>query len=572
MLKHTLNLILVGLIVLIFGNPIIAISNDSLAVDKQLTAPQAGPNNNADNNLSNNTSNDNANDSNTITWPMLPDESLKDIAHLFYPKNPAMQQQFLRKTLRLNHENQPTLQEDQRFTAPTLLVIPTLKSLSQNANSVYVKHRTVKKQKLQMSYHIKQAVEGVPAALLAEYELLVTKNAFLKEQLAKLNEKLGFLQTKLNEMKLILDKTLTLPHANLSNVTISNSPQTSEAATMAIASVATALAQQTPPAVATALSSPDQNMPATTPPIKKIFKNLDNKKAVNVDHADIVQQAPKPVPASLEQVSVVDSLMDMFNTNIVLLILALGLIAVLSSYLLKKYRQNMFSKFTQSMPKMDDTVIDFSGNWQDTELESQPEKAFESAALSTQQTLVLNDDGEEAKELNAKNAANTAPNNDAQNKQSKNDNPEINLDSTLEEAKLLMSINRNSDAIAHLKMTIKEHPKLSINHWLYLLEIFRKLNLKDEFEQYAKGLHHNFNVTTQNWDDTIAPAIMPQYLEDFPNIMEKLYPLWPNESAKVYLRSLIIDSRDGARVGFGKAVLSEILLLIMLQETRKDFD
>ena len=79
-------------------------------------------------------------------------------------------------------------------------------------------------------------------------------------------------------------------------------------------------------------------------------------------------------------------------------------------------------------------------------------------------------------------------------------------------------------------------------------------------------------MTTQVWDDAIAPRTLPQYLEEFPNIMEKLYIVWPSNQAKDYLRSLITDNRDGERIGFGMAVLSEILLLIALLETRKDFN
>ena len=64
------------------------------------------------------------------------------------------------------------------------------------------------------------------------------------------------------------------------------------------------------------------------------------------------------------------------------------------------------------------------------------------------------------------------------------------------EVKLLMSVNRNQDAIAHLKLSIEANLKASINHWLYLLEIFRKLDLKEEFKKYDEGLKANFNVTT----------------------------------------------------------------------------
>ena len=146
------------------------------------------------------------------------------------------------------------------------------------------------------------------------------------------------------------------------------------------------------------------------------------------------------------------------------------------------------------------------------------------------------------------------------------------LDSTLEEARLLMSINRSSDAIVHLKMTIESQPKASINHWLYLLEIFRKLNLKEDFENYATELHNTFNVMTPIWYETDVAIYVPQNLEEFPHIMEKLYSVWPGDSAIAYLRGLITDNRGGERSGFGKEVLSEILMLIAVLDMRKELN
>jgi hypothetical protein len=145
----------------------------------------------------------------------------------------------------------------------------------------------------------------------------------------------------------------------------------------------------------------------------------------------------------------------------------------------------------------------------------------------------------------------------------------VRLDATLEEAKLLMSINRATDAIAHLKMTMEAQPKAAINHWLYLLGIFKKLNLKEDFEKYATDLHSTFNVMTPIWQDTEIAMVVPQSLEEFPHIMEKLYSTWPNDTATIYLRGLITDNRGGERTGFGKEVLSEILLLIALLDIRK---
>ena len=89
-------------------------------------------------------------------------------------------------------------------------------------------------------------------------------------------------------------------------------------------------------------------------------------------------------------------------------------------------------------------------------------------------------------------------------------------------------------------------------------------------------MHETFNVMTPVWYEKEAAVntamIVPQSLEEFPHIMEQLYGVWPGELATVYLRSLITDNRGGERVGFGKAVVSEILMLIALLDTHKDIN
>jgi hypothetical protein len=402
---------------------------------------------------------------NSMTWPILPGENLNDVARLFYPKNRAMQQRFIFKTQSLSAETQPNLKASDRFEAPTLLVIPTLKSLSNSTRAIKSRQKKSNVQKLKMSY----GIEKIPAKLMQEYESLLIKNAFLKEELAKLNEKLIFLQAKLNELKLIWDKSL-----DLSN---------------------------------------------TSQPVKKVFKNLNNP-------VELKSQANASN-------SVIDSLLQRLNNNLTLTILGLCLATILGVYLFKKYQQRMLSKLSFVATKIHATVADLGDYFQAT-------KALNGNTLNTTQ----------------------------QNKASKEAG--VRVDATLDEAKLLMSINRSSDAIAHLKMTIESQPRASINHWLYLLEIFRKLNLQEEFEQYAADMHQTFNVMTPVWYDTEIAMYVPQTLEEFPHIMERLYSAWTDDTAAVYLRNLVIDNRGGERSGFGDAVIGEITVLIELLAARKE--
>ncbi len=450
-----LNFTLVLLLALVFNSKAV-ISDDSLTLDSGAL----------DSGLEN---------PNSMTWPMLPGENLNDVARLFYPKNKAMQQQFIFKTQRLSAEVQPALKARDRFETPTLLVIPTLKSLSNSTRAIKSVQKKSKVQKLKMSYDIEQ----IPAKLMQEYESLLIKNAFLKEELAKLNEKLIFLQAKLNELKLIWDKSL-----DLSNT-----------------------------------SQPNKPVPADSQAVKKVFKNLNNP-------AELKPQADASN-------SVIDSLLQRLNNSLTLAILALCLAAILGVYLFKKYQRRVLSKLSFVATKMQASVADLGGYFQAT-------KVLNGNTLNTTQ----------------------------QNKAAKE--ASVRVDATLDEAKLLMSINRSSDAIAHLKMTIESQPRASINHWLYLLEIFRKLNLQEEFEQYAADMHQTFNVMTPIWYGTEIAIYVPQSLEEFPHIMERLCSSWSDDSAAVYLRNLIIDNRGGERSGFGDAVIGEITMLIELLAARKE--
>ncbi len=438
-------------------------------------------------------------DANSMSWPLMPSESLNDVARLFYPKDKQMQQKFVLKTLRLSTEIQPNLRPSDRFESPTLCIIPTLKSLSNSTHKIHSGSENPKLHRLKLSYEIEQ----IPAKLMRDYELLLSKNAFLKAELAKLNEKIVFLQAKLKSLKLIWDKTLHLPN-------------TGQLGTPPLEAAQTGVTQPSPAAA----GLPSNALPTEQQANKKVFKNLN---------AQMKAQENSSAPEAR-------SFIDYFNTDLVKAALALGLLGILSALLLKKYRERMFQNLSFVATKMQNTVQEVGGYIQtrlDIKQETTPELAQEAHA---------------AKQVEARQAA------------------------TLEEAKLLMSINRTTDAIAHLKMTIEAQPKASINHWLYLLEIFRKLNLKEDFEKYAADMHQTLNVMTPVWYETEIAMVVPQSLEEFPHIMEKLYSIWPGDLATLYLRGLITDNRGGERTGFGKAVLSEILMLIELLDVRKELN
>ena len=498
-----LKCILACLLALIFVSNVLADTNDSLVLDSELQSDQA---------------------SNSMTWPMLPGESLNDVAHLFYPKNVVMQRLFINKTLHLNTGTQPNLSAAQRFEKPTLLLTPTLKSLSKNTQVTQSAAEKPVKHRLQITTDIESVLDSVPSKLKEEYQFWVSKNELLKQQLAILKDKIVFLETKLNNLKLIWEKTLSLPAGDSAAINASTNSVTANSATAGtnannIAVIASNTTNSTINSAAGTVAS------SGTGTGRKVFKNLNAK------------PTSSPVATKTTALKNSNGILDYLNMDWVKAALVVGLLAMLSVFLLKKYRERMLEKMnflaTHWQASVQETIVDFGGY-----LKPKPKEPEDTPEVRIQ--------AQAAKEVEAR------------------------LDSTLAEAKLLMSINRHQDAIAHLKLTIESQPKASINHWLYLLEVFRKLNLKDDFEAYAKGLHDIYNVMTPVWYETEISIVVPQSLEEFPHIIEKLCSVWPGELATVYLRGLITDNRGGDRAGFGKAVLNEILILIAVLDNRKD--
>ena len=63
------------------------------------------------------------------------------------------------------------------------------------------------------------------------------------------------------------------------------------------------------------------------------------------------------------------------------------------------------------------------------------------------------------------------------------------------------------------------------------------------------------------WDEEENPDA-PASLEDFPRLVENVCKLWSDDQALPYLESLLVDDRDGERVGFDLPVYREIIMLI----------
>jgi hypothetical protein len=69
----------------------------------------------------------------------------------------------------------------------------------------------------------------------------------------------------------------------------------------------------------------------------------------------------------------------------------------------------------------------------------------------------------------------------------------------------------------------------------------------------------NANIPEYELDLAAQPA---RQLEDFEHLMNKICKLWTSNDILPFLESLLIDDRDGKRMGFELPVYRDILLLI----------
>jgi hypothetical protein len=152
-------------------------------------------------------------------------------------------------------------------------------------------------------------------------------------------------------------------------------------------------------------------------------------------------------------------------------------------------------------------------------------------------------------------------------------------DLVLEQARIYININRENEAILILKSQIQSAPKESLDHWLTLLDTYRKTNRKDEFLESAQQLHQVFNVIQPTWDNIPLPMVIATSLLEFPHIIEPLMKLWSEcdnsveklLETKIFLDKLLTDNRDSERSGFGLEVVLEIKLLRNILDIREKF-
>ncbi|MDZ4097843.1 MAG: hypothetical protein U1E13_03975, partial [Methylophilaceae bacterium] len=135
--------------------------------------------------------------SQTMTWPLLPGENLNQLAALFYPNTPSMQQVFIKQTLALSQELHPQLTANTAVNELTSIIIPDLKALSKQGSSIEPKPSALK-----MAHQMgERSIAIVTEAMWREYEALKQSNLLLTQELEKLHARLDKLQATVTKVK-----------------------------------------------------------------------------------------------------------------------------------------------------------------------------------------------------------------------------------------------------------------------------------------------------------------------------------------------------------------------------------
>jgi hypothetical protein len=132
----------------------------------------------------------------------------------------------------------------------------------------------------------------------------------------------------------------------------------------------------------------------------------------------------------------------------------------------------------------------------------------------------------------------------------------------IELANIMTSMGLTDSAAKTLVEHIRENPRESLQHWLKLLELHRLNGNRAEFERSADEMRQHFNVQADDW--AAGSARGRTSLENYPHIRSHVVKLWPRPECATLLQSLLMDNREGTRVGFPLPVAEEILLLIAI--------
>ena len=138
------------------------------------------------------------------------------------------------------------------------------------------------------------------------------------------------------------------------------------------------------------------------------------------------------------------------------------------------------------------------------------------------------------------------------------------ISDVMQEAEFWISLRDSQRAIEVLApYATTDHPTSPLP-WLYLFELYADSNQRTNYDDLHERFQRVFNGKIPTWEELEQqpPPVYLRGIEDIPHICDKIVALWWTEQSVPYLESLLLDDRDGNRIGFDLPVYRELMFLI----------
>jgi len=132
-----------------------------------------------------------------------------------------------------------------------------------------------------------------------------------------------------------------------------------------------------------------------------------------------------------------------------------------------------------------------------------------------------------------------------------------------QEAEFWMSVNDPHRAIEILEPQSRDENPTTPVTWLYLLDLYRMVGDEDNYRDLRQRFKHKFNAKIPNFHEEVVATSVRNF-EDFPHLVSNCCALWKTEDIAPYLESLLVDDREGERMGFDLPVYRDILFLLAI--------
>lgn len=182
--------------------------------------------------------------------------------------------------------------------------------------------------------------------------------------------------------------------------------------------------------------------------------------------------------------------------------------------------------------------------------------------LSKRPDFNLNPDPDAANQLSASDEANGGTFNLFTNRRNQSIQIEELSDST-QEAEFWVSINNPKRAIEILEpQSLDANLSMPVT-LLYLLDLYRLVNDEDKYTKLSARLKRQFNIHIPEFSESVNQSKLKS-LEDYEHVISRCCAFWNTNYIVPYLESLLIDDREGERIGFDLSVYRDILFLISI--------